>query len=118
MNAEPSSVFIVHRDILCAGDRRVLYVVESEKKKAKEVKGNKMKQRLVIVCRLHFCVPVVISECKVRVARQLSLHHLNLESLGVGLGRNSEGCIAVEVLWVVVDAVHQVGLHIEDLGAI
>jgi len=94
MNAEPSSVFIVHRDILCAGDGRVRYVVE------------------------YFCVPIIISKCKVRVARQLSLHHLNLESLCVGLGRNSESCIAVEVLWVVVDAVHQVGLYIEDLCAI
>jgi len=94
VNTVAPPVLIVDRDRHRAGDGRVHDVVE------------------------YFCIPIVVAKCKIRVAREFSLHHLNLESLSVSSSWDSERSVAVQVLRVVVNAVHQVGLHVEDLRAV
>jgi len=93
-NTEPSSIFIVYWHGNRSCDGWVHYIME------------------------YFSVAVVISKREVRVTRELTLNNLNFQGLSVSSCWNSEGCVTVQVLWVVIDSIHEMRFCIEDFWPI
>ena len=105
VDTEPSSIFIVYWHGNRSCDGWVHYIMES--------KWSSLINLLNIVF-LHFSVAVVISKREVRVTRELTLNNLNFQGLSVSSCWNSEGCVTVQVLWVVIDSIHEVRFCVED----
>ena len=109
VDTKPSSIFIVYWHGNRSCDGWVHYVMESE-----------ILSLLILlnVVFLRFSVAIVISKREVRVTRELTLNNLNFQGLSVSSCWNSEGCVTVQVLWVVIDSIHEVRFCIEDFWPI